>query len=70
MVLPEQASGQDLWILSWHKLASVSQVSSLPRKSRELYNTIVLSFIAFCDPAGRCDNKWPSQGRLHDGEPN
>lgn len=68
-VLPKQASGQQLWILSWQSSPRCDRIYVL-QKLREWYNTLLLSFTALRDPAGRCDTKWPSLGGLQDQEPN
>ena len=67
-VLPKQASGQDLWILSWQSFPKCDRIYLL-QESRELHNTLVLS-IPLCGPDGRCDTKWPSLGGLQDQQPN
>lgn len=64
-VLTKQASGQQLWILSWQSSPRCDRIYLL-QKLREWYNTLLLSFIALCDPAERCDTKWPSLGGLQD----
>jgi len=68
-VLPERASGQDLWVWSQPSSPKRDRIYLLP-KSRGLYNTPVLSSVAWHDPAGRWDTKWPSLGERQDWEPN